>query len=228
MREWLNRTMENDQDRTAAITAVSFVINVLIGIGHVVMGVSLFSGWFLTNAAYYLILCIARGQTLRKYAVIRQTGDVREQHDMGAAVYRRGGIFLCMLGATCLLVCLRMYFVGDAAVYGGHVVYLVAAIAFAKLAFAICGTAAARRLQSPVISVLRNINFADALVSIVVTQYTLLTMKASSHAMHGSAVLGMGCSVLFVIMGIYMLFKKKGHLQLGRDSEQGKNIELSK
>jgi hypothetical protein len=64
-------------------------------------------------------------------------------------------------------------------------------------------------MKSPVITTLKIINFTDATVSIVVTQFTLLTMQRSPHAMESSALFGMGCSLFFIVLGISMILKKK-------------------
>lgn len=106
MRELLNHYMQSDQDRTAAITTVSFVINALLGIGNLFLDVYLFSAWFMVNAAYYLILCIARGQTLRKSGLAQQIEDAKDRYDMKFGVFTRGGVFYaCWAFPTCLSAC---------------------------------------------------------------------------------------------------------------------------
>lgn len=87
--------------------------------------------------------------------------------------------------------------------------YIVSTVALTKLVFAVYGTWANRHLHNPIISTLKMINFTDAMVSIVVTQATLLTMQGSPLALKTSSLFGMGCSVLFCLMGIWMMFHKK-------------------
>lgn len=180
-----------------------------MGIGKLILGLYLLSGWFIINALYYLILCAARGQALYKYTVAKNTEDPEQRYNIEFHVYQRSGAFLCLLGITYLLVCMRMYFVGDVIIFRGYIVYLVATIAFSKLGFAIYGTMANRHLKGPIVSTLKIISFIDAMVSIVVTQYTLLLMEKSANAISSSALFGMGCSVLFFLLGIYMLLKRK-------------------
>jgi hypothetical protein len=79
MKELNNRYVGNYLDRTASIAAASLVINALIGIGKLALGAYLLSAWFMTSAAYYLILCIARGQALKKYSVAKQIRDPAER-----------------------------------------------------------------------------------------------------------------------------------------------------
>ena len=141
--------------------------------------------------------------------VARRIQDPVRRYDMEFTAYKHSGLFLCLLGGTYLLVCLRMYFMGDATLYGGYIVYLVAAVAFTKLGLAIYGAVIARHLKSPIVTTLKIFSFTDAMVSIVVTQCTLLTMQSQNQAIHSSAVLGIGFSALFVLMGVCMLCKKR-------------------
>lgn len=186
----------------------SFLFHGLIGIGKLILGIYLLSGWFITNALYYLILCGARGHVLYRFKLTKKIEEAAERYAKEYTVYRQSGIFLCVLGITYFLVCLRMYVVGDPVVYEGHIIFLVALIAFIKLGFAIGGTITHRHLKNPIFTTLKLISFVDAIVSIVVTQYTLLIMKQSSQAIYSSSQFGMGCSIVFIFIGIYMFFNK--------------------
>ncbi|WP_231576468.1 hypothetical protein [Paenibacillus sp. FSL R7-0331] len=181
----------------------------LIGAGKLILGVYLLSGWFMTNAIYYLLLSAARGQALHKYAAARQIEQPAERTRMEHTVFRRSGFFLCLLGLSYLLISVRMYLLGDAVIIEGTLVLLVATISFTKLGLALYGILGNRERKGPIVSTLKIFSFTDALVSIVVTQYTLLTMQQSPGALESSALLGMGCSLLFIILGVYMVHKKQ-------------------
>ena len=100
-----------------------------------------------------------------------------------------------------------MYLHGDSTVYRGYMVYLVALVAFVKMGFAISGTLSARKRNSPIVTAVKVLSFADALVSIVVTQCTLLTFKNSPHAGTSSALFGLGVSGLFLLAGLIMAIR---------------------
>lgn len=182
MKELLRRYMGNFQDRTITTATASFVINAVSGVGQLAMGIYLLSPWFMANAMYYLLLCSARGHALQRYQKAKLIVATEERYDFEFSVYKRSGILLCLSGIAYLLVCLRMYFAGDATVYSGYTVYLVALIAFSKLGTAIHGTIVTRHLKDPIVSTLKILNFTDAFVSIVVTQCTLLTMEHTENA----------------------------------------------
>ncbi|HML37206.1 MAG TPA: hypothetical protein PKA19_07290 [Bacillota bacterium] len=209
MKKLLHRYMGNYQDRTIATTTASFVINAVSGTGQLALGIYLLSPWFMANAMYYLLLCSARGHALQRYRKAKLIANTEKRYDFEFSVYKHSGILICLSGIAYLLVCLRMHFAGDATVYSGYTVYLVALIAFSKLGTAIHGTIVTRHLKAPIVSTLKVLNFTDACVSIVVTQCTLLTMEHTENAIGYSSIAGMIASGIFILQGIIMLIKKK-------------------
>lgn len=208
MRELAERYLGNYSDRTVTISIGTVIINALFGIGKLIFGITLLSVWFVINAIYDLVLCIARCYTLKKYFYLKRTKGIKKQCDIEIAVYRHNGIFLCLLGISYMAVCLYMYFTGDFIVQSGYAAFLVATVAFSKMGFAVYGIITARKLKSPVMSALKIICIVDATVSIVITQCTLLTFCNISSAAISSAAFGTMSSIAFFILGVYMY--KKG------------------
>lgn len=215
MKKWLEHWLPDRRDRAAVTALAAFTLNALIGAGKLLLGMYLQSAWFMITAVYYLVLSAARGLTLRRYAEARKLGDPEERYELEFSVYRKSGIFLCLLGLSYMGVCLRMFMVGDAVVFGGNMVFLT------KLGMAIHGNVVNRHLHNPIVSALKVINFTDAMVSIVVTQYTLLMMRSSASAMSSSALFGMGCSGLFMVIGIFMFCRRNGRLNPEQDVRDG-------
>ena len=210
MRKLYHKYMGNVQDRTVTTNAGSFTINALTGSGQLALGIFLRSPWYIVNSIYYLILCAARGQTLRRYRKTRIIKDEKERYDASLDVHKRGGIFICLMGISYLGICLWMYFTGETRVQNEmYLVLGVATIAFTKIGFAIHGMIVNRHMHDPIISFFKKLSFLDAMVSIVVTQCTLLTMTETAEAVSSSALFGMGISILFLMIGILMLTKKK-------------------
>jgi len=210
MRELYQKYMGNAQDRTMTTNAGSFSINALTGAGHLALGIFLLSPWYIVNSIYYLLLCAARGQALRRYRKTRTIEDEKERNNATFVVHKRGGIFICLLGVSYFGVCIWMFVTGESRVHNELVLVLsVATVAFTKIGFAIHGMIVNRHMHDPIISLFKRISFLDAMVSIVVTQCSLLTMMESAEAVGSSALFGMGISVLFLIIGILMLTKKK-------------------
>ena len=113
------------------------------------------------------------------------------------------------MGAAYFIICLYMYFYGDRDMRHFNIILGIATIAFTKIVLAIIGLIKTRRMHSPILSAIKIISFTDAMVSIVVTQCALLSMEGSEHAVSSSALFGIGCSVLFVGLGLFMILHKK-------------------
>lgn len=214
MKRLYNRHMGNWHNRAITITFNSFVINAFVGAFNLVLGIYLSSIWFIANAAYYLLLGTARGHLLRKYISSKKIVDANARYNFELLSYRRSGFFVCFLGIVYFCLGLYMYKKGDVTIYKGYIVYLVALVAFLKLSFAIQGMVVARRMKNPVLGAIKIINFIDAMVSIVVTQCTLMSMEKASDAVKQSAILAMGFSAIFFGIGLYMALKKQKELSL--------------
>lgn len=218
---WLRRYLENPQDRAAIMTLVSFGLNAFFALIKFIYGVYLLSAWFIINAAYYFILCVARGHTLRHYVHARAKEDPKQRFDAEFLIYRRSGAFICLLGAFYFVLCLRMYFLGDSTVYTGNLIYFVALVAFCKTGFAIHGLIANRRMHNPIVTALKALNSTDALVSMVVTQCTLMASQGVEDAARYSAITGLLFSAIILATGIIMLLKRKQYpaVAAGNSSE---------
>lgn len=208
MRELAERYMGNYSDRTAAASIGSVMINALFGVSKLVLGVYLLSAWFIINAVYDFVLCVARCHMLKKYADIRRQEHLDNRPAVEMAAYRSNGIFLCLLGVSYMTVCLYMYFTGDFIVQSGHAVFLVATVAFTKMGFAVYGIIITRKLKSPIVSALKTICIVDATVSIIITQCTLLTFCNVPGAAMSSAAFGTTASIAFIILGLCMRRKR--------------------
>lgn len=209
MKDIVSRYLRNAHERTAVFSVASFGLNALFGATKLVMGVYLFSAWFIINAVYYLILCVAKGRVLKEYKVVKEMERGHARYDKEFGIYKQSGIFICLLGVSYLLVCLRMWFIGDATVYGGLTVYFIATVAFSKMGSAIYGLIKYRHMRDPIISCLKMINITDAFVSIVVTQCTLLAMADIADAAQLSAIAGLIFSTIIIVQGVMMIRKKK-------------------
>jgi predicted Co/Zn/Cd cation transporter (cation efflux family) len=195
--------------RTITSTRASFSINTITGAVNLLIGIYIGSIWFITNAVYYLLLSIMRGLSLKEYFKADKKQDTKERYNIEDCVFRRNGYLLCLLSIAYFGVCILMYINGDKTVYQGHIVYLVALIAFSKLGFAINGAIVAKRLKSPILSSLKSISYADALVAIVITESTLLSMKGNIRVAEYSGITGMIFSTFILIAGISAVNKKK-------------------
>lgn len=223
MRQLYQRYMGNLRDRTTTTSSVSFSMNAVVGIGQLTIGLFLWSPWYIVNALYYLLLGAARGQALTKYKKIINLEDGDERYDNEFIIYKRSGLLICLLGGSYMGICIWMFMTGESRVQNERSLVIgVATVAFTKIGVAIYGMIVNRKRYSPIVSLLKTISFLDALVSLVITQCTLLTMSESDVAVSSSALFGMGVSTVFLAMGVYMFAKKR------RYPEHKNKIEMKK
>lgn len=213
MKKWLKQYgdlyLGNYHDRTMLFSVSSFVINAILGAVKLGTGVFLLSPWFIATGIYYLLLCAARGRILWQFYKTKDMEDRRLRYDKQFHVYKRSGIFICLIGLSYFGVCFFMYFYKISTSYPYYILYGVAAVAFYKIAMAIYGIAVTQKMKSPLLSTMKIIALVDACVSLVAVQCALIAMDDPAMASASSALFGMGCSVVFLGIGIFMLCKKK-------------------
>ena len=209
LEQYGSRYLGNYHDRTMLFSVGSFAINAVIGLVKLGTGLLLVSPWFISTGVYYLLLCAARGRTLWQFYKTKDLTDHVARFDKQFKVFRHGGIFLCLIGLSYFAVCLFMYFYKVTTSYPYYILYGVAAVAFYKITMAIYGMVVSAKMKNPLISTMKIIAFVDACVSIVATQCALIAMDDPVAASSSSALFGMGCSAVFLGIGIYMLCKRK-------------------
>ena len=98
--------------------------------------------------------------------------------------------------------------------YAGLLIYAVAAFTFYKLTLAIYKISKARKYDSIYIQNIRNINLANALISIIILQVALFqAFSPSSNLGFANALTGAGVSAIILVLGIFMIVKSNKRLK---------------
>lgn len=192
-------------------TVFAFLLNLLYAAGNGIYAKRTHSAWLGTLSAYYLFLCMIR------FLVIRQEFCFAKEHIEGKRkraaewnVFRNAGILLSFItlvlgGAVVLLLHEE-----GGKVYSGYLIFAVAAYTFYKITISVINMIKVRRMKSPLLLTIRNIGYADALVSILFLQTAMFTAfsdgkkinKQLMNEMTGGAV----CAMILLI-GIFMVRK---------------------
>ncbi|MNW37091.1 hypothetical protein D3C74_141240 [compost metagenome] len=207
MRQFLYQHWGRYSDRTIRFAKASFIINAVVGAGKILLGLYLMSYWFGLNGVYCILLCFARKIALKKYETAKDLSDRSNGYLMAHSYLKTTGVFLCLLSIIYFLVCNNLYLYGDTILFKGYLALLVALVSFLKLGFSIYGTIVTSRQDNPIAFGLKMLNLADALVSIVFTQYILLIFTESKNAVESSAFLGMVVSAILMIAGGVIFIK---------------------
>lgn len=212
---------------TVLFTVLGMGVNLIYAVFNGVIGIVNRSAWCGSLSAYYILLCVMRFLSV-SYArkvydgkilwgkVNKVKGSRHKSEDSleerAWKVYRNCGVILSLSsialgGAVIVLVS------GEGGKsYPGLMIYVVAAYTFYKLGMAIRNLIKARKEKSLLLVTLRNINYADALVSLLSLQTALFAaFGQDSEAIIPifNARTGMGVCMMIFALGIYMVHKAK-------------------
>lgn len=168
------------------------------------------SAWYITFAVYYLCLGI-----VRSYAVLYARGNYANAKD-GIERQRREkrmllvcGVVFCLMSVTLMGIGILLEHGVKWKTYAGYVIYIICIYTFFKVAMSVKHMVRARREKSRLLIALRNIGFADALVSLLSLQTTMLATYAGvDRAAFAHDMTAITCGVvvgLILVIGVSML-----------------------
>lgn len=196
--------------RTIIFSIFSFAMSVFFGGFNVYMCVTNSSVWYGALAGYYVSLAFLRGGVLVYHKGKKSKGDeangVKEDLKK-ASIYRNSGIVLLILNLALTSAIAQMIFFDAHFSYVGWTIYAYAAYAFYKITMSVINLVRAHKQADLTVRAVRNINLADAIVSLLALQTALLT-AFSDENINVSLMNGItGCAVsLFTLgLGIFMI-----------------------
>ena len=189
--------------RTKKVTLLSLVFNIAYCIYHIAYGAATTSWWFLTIGIYYAILSIVR------FAILRHKGSRR-------FLVRFTGVMLIALSFS-LVGTVILAFVKDRGTAFPLIAMLaIATYTFTKITLATIKWIKIRKSNSAKMLALRNISFANALVSIYSLQRSMLVSFDGMTAMEiriMNVATGSAVCILVLWLGINLLNRKRQFLK---------------
>ena len=194
--------LENYGFKTVLFSTVSFGITVAFAVMNFVSAIRYGLIWYYAISAYYAALIIFRGGIILadRKCKKRCGGDAGKYRYFKWKIYLSGGAFLVvvdlsMMGAVTQLLLSRK------PMQSGMIMAIAnAAYTFLKMGMAIRNLVKARKYDDPVVQALRNINFADACMSVV--SLTVLMCTTFDDGASTKEMLYMKCIVGFVACAI--------------------------
>ena len=187
--------------KTKKTTLISLVFNIAYCVYHIAYGAATNSWWFLAIGIYYALLSIVR------FAVLRHKGNRR-------LIVRFTGIMLIALSLSLVGTVILAFVKDRGTVFPLIAMLAIATYTFTKITLATIKWIKARKSKSAKMLTLRNISFANALVSIYSLQRSMLVsfdgMTATEirimNAATGSAV----CIIVFWLGFNLVRYKTNG------------------
>lgn len=201
--------LEDYTFRTILATMPSFIINVAYTVYNGVIGIVNQSSWFITMAVYYSLLGVMRYHAVnagRKISRMKNQKLIRKKE---LAVIKTDGLLLLLLNLALSGVVLLTIAKGRAKAYSEIMAISIAAYTFYKTTMAVINMVKVRKMQSPILITIRNIGVADALVSMLTLQTTMLASFQNTSNLdvnRMNALTGMAVCILIALLGISMIY----------------------
>ncbi len=199
----------NYRERTFMFAVPGFAMNCLFAAFNIFIGIRQVSAWYISLAVYYMMLAIMRSRFLyfeffNRKKKREMATEVREWQ----LFLQCGWILIFMSIVLCGMVIL-MVSKGAGKEYPSYIIYVVAIYTFSKMIAASVNMVKARKHKSPQVIGIRNIGYADALVSMLSLQTAMfaafgkgdILLRTRMNAITGACVCGM-----VIIIGILMVW----------------------
>lgn len=190
-------------------TMPTFIINVAYTVYNGVLGVMHQSEWFITMAVYYSLLGIMRYHAVHTGRKISRMEDQSLVKKKELSVIKTEGILLLLLNLALSGVVLLTIVQDTAKRYSEIMVITIAAYTFYKIITSVINMIKVRKLQSSILITIRNISVADALVSVLTLQMTMLASfqgRSTLNINQMNAMTGMSACILISLLGISMIY----------------------
>lgn len=211
--------LQNYGFRTIVFSIFSLAISIGYAVFNGVIGIVSSSIWYGALAAYYILLAFMRGGVLFYHKKERTKSDVlefeAERKMREVKTYRTCGAVLIVLPLALLVAIAQMVGSDKSFVHAGFTIYVAAMYSFYKIIMSIINFVKARKNNDMTVQAVRNINLADAMVSILALQ-TAMFREFSQGINSGAAnaLTGAAVCVLTMALGIFMLINAS--LKLGK------------
>lgn len=213
--------------RTIFFAVPGLAGNVIFAVFNGVTGVMSRSAWFGSLSAYYLLLGVMRIITVIQERRISGISEKRARIRKEIAVYRTDSILFILLAVVLTGMVILLGHSQGGKSYPGFTIYAVAAYAFYKIIAAVIHMVKVKQQGSPLLTILRRVNYIDACVSIL----TLQTAMFASFSAEGEAFMrtmngmtGGIVSLMVLVLGILgVVLAKRMTVKWKKEQEEQHN-----
>lgn len=186
--------------RILKLALISLGINLAFGIYNLILGFISHTWWFITLGVYYMILGVMRFAIL-KFSPVKENSDTE-------FIRKFTGIMFLIMAYILIGVTVLSSVTERGTKYGEIVMITIALYTFSKITIAIMNLVKSTHAPSAKIKILRNISFADAVVSLMSLQRSMLVSfegMAQNEIRLFNILLGSAVSLVILLLGINLL-----------------------
>ncbi len=202
--------VNNERYRMILSAGAVFILNLLYALYHCILGIINLSLWFITMCAFYAILSMVRFSAV----LFERKHTAEAAADAEYFVMTLSGILLMALSIVLSAVVYISMSQNIATRYSEIIMITIATCTFCKITMAIIRAIKHCRNPSPLLSVLRNVGYAEVATSVLTLQRSMIASFGSSDdrfaAIMNASTGAVVCLFVFGL-GSYMAIKgKKG------------------
>ena len=193
--------LENYGYRTIIFSVLSFILNISYVIFLLVMSILTQSFWYYAITAYYFVLSLIKASVFYSKKKYNSKEKQAKNHKLCGILFI--ALMIAFSGVIVLIYTSNMYFE-----YAGLMIYAIATFTFYKLTLAIVNIFKAHKQSDLYTQSIRNINLANALISLLVLQVALFqAFSPQSNTSFANALTGGVIAIAIIGIGIFMIIK---------------------
>ncbi len=219
------KMLEEFSFKTMVFSTLSLVLTVAFAIMNLVSAIKYRLIWYGALFGYYVALIIFRGGVLGSAKrCAHKYGDDEAAYEFAVwKIYRVSGAILILIEFAMAGAVTQMMLSKRPNQSGQIMAIANAAYTFIKVTLAVINMFKARRNFDPVTQSLRNLNFADACMSVVSLTVLMLTVFGDDGLLGIKACVGFAACILTLALAVYMIIKSNRELKrLKRSGDIGR------
>lgn len=218
--EFTTKLLEDYDFRTTIFAVWALMLNIVFAIMNLISAFLYQVLWYGIISIYYFMLVFFRGGILftNKMCAKRFVNHANEYEKSKWKIYFASGGFLILLEFA-MIGAITQMILSKHPIKSGIIIAITNAIyTFYKVTMSIYNLVKARKFSNPVVQSLRNLNLADASMSIV--SLTVLMLSTFTNDRSTIAILviksstGFTVCVGIILMALFMMIKARKKLQL--------------
>jgi hypothetical protein len=187
------------EERSVRFTKISRLTNAVIALLKIGMGIYSLSLFICVSGLYNVGI-----MTTKHFAV----KGVKEREQFHA--YGRVGFAIMVTSLLYILYALNMAIGGKSNMQFDLTVSLaIAALSFAEIAIAVCGIVKVRRVKNLAIEAIKRTNLVCSLISLVLTQFVLLSLTETENAARYCGYTGLIIGAVSAVIGVQMMWRAR-------------------